>query len=149
MYEWNDSIGYKTPDHTFIAKDSLYLDLDRKALAIRLDQLKATNFFSEEFLKNFASFGDEMEKQLKTGTVKYYVGDVPPFGLDASPWCNCQDAPENHVQKLQLADLIINADSSSFNWTWGDGFRYKMKMKKESGEWKVYYMEGFDIANLK
>jgi len=78
----------------------------------------------------------------------YYVGELPPYGNDANPWCDCQDNPDKYWEKIKIQNLIIKDNKATFNWTWGDGFKYKVKAVKENNVWKISFLQGFNIQEF-
>jgi hypothetical protein len=55
------------------------------------DSFENTGFFSAEFLQNYDAIAKGIDTRLKTNKDEWMVGDMPPFGEDANPWCRCQD----------------------------------------------------------
>jgi hypothetical protein len=146
LYEWSETHSSNSdfepiPD----AQDSAYIGLDLGKHQQRMNELKATNYFSSEFLANYNNIGQKIDQVLKTKKNEWLVGDLPPFGNDANSWCNCQDSPDNYWKNIIIKNLIMDDNSASFIWTWGDNFEYKAKAVKENGVWKIQYLEGFDI----
>ncbi|SUJ29197.1 Uncharacterised protein [Sphingobacterium spiritivorum] len=125
--------------------DSLYSGLDKEAHKKRIAALKDTHFFAEEFLENYNRIGLTIDEKLRNNTFTWYVGELPPFGNDANPWCNCQDNPDNYWKKISLQDVVVDGNTATYNWTWGEGGQYKMKAVKENDGWKISYMQGFDF----
>lgn len=128
-------------------KGTQYVGVDIKAHNKKLSELKKTNFFAEQFLDNYNKIGLKIDTNLKNKKMEWLVGDMPPFGGDANPWCNCQDYPDEYWKTLTINNLKIDKNNATFNWTWsskGD-FNYKVKAVKENGIWKIAYLEGFDF----
>lgn len=148
VYFWHESEGSKNPDFTFKGNDSMYTALDKDAIKNRIIELRSTKFFSEAFLLKYESLGNELDKDLQNGSIKYYVGETPPFSSNANPWTNTQDVPENYWEHITIDGLKINENSATFFWTWGNNFQYEMEVKKEKGDWKIYSMQGFTQENF-
>ncbi|MGJ1420165.1 hypothetical protein ACR79T_11110 [Sphingobacterium spiritivorum] len=125
--------------------DSLYSGLDKEAHKKRISALKDTHFFAEEFLENYNRIGLTIDEKLRNNTFIWYTGELPPFGNGANPWCNCQDSPDNYWKRISLQDIVVDGSTATYNWTWGEGFQYKMKAIKENDGWKISYMQGFDF----
>ncbi|QQS95477.1 hypothetical protein [Sphingobacterium spiritivorum] len=125
--------------------DSLYVGLDKEAHKKRISALKDTHFFAEEFLENYNRLGLTIDEKLRNNTFTWYIGELPPFGNGANPWCNCQDSPDNYWKRISLQDVVVDGNTATYNWTWGEGFQYKMKAVKENDIWKISYMQGFDF----
>ncbi|MDR2913291.1 MAG: hypothetical protein LBV74_00400 [Tannerella sp.] len=146
VYEWieNQSVGLDF-DPVTDSDGRCYVGVDMEKLYKRLEELRQSGFFAEGFLDNYRQITLDIDERLKSKEIEWLVGDLPPYGNDVSPWCNCQDSPDDYWQILTIQDLRIENNLATFSWTWGDGFEYKMKAIKENNEWKIYYMEGFDI----
>ncbi|HQR00689.1 MAG TPA: DUF3828 domain-containing protein, partial [Ferruginibacter sp.] len=84
---------------------------------------------------------------MRSGKTTWLTNDLSPFGNDANPWCNCQDYPDDYWKRLTIRDIKAVGDSAVFSWTWGDDLRYRVKAKKENGNWKISYLQGFDFSN--
>jgi hypothetical protein len=55
--------------------------------------------------------------------------------------------PDNFWKTLKLENLKINEDQASGNWTFGLtdwNHSYQIRLIRESGTWKISYLEGFD-----
>ncbi len=146
VYEWieNQSVGFDFSPVT--DSDSLhYIGMDQERLDKRLEEFRLSGFFAEEFLDNYRQITLTIDERLKSKDMEWLVGDLPPYGNDTSPWCNCQDSPDDYWQILSIQDLHIEDDLATFSWTWGDGFDYKMRAIRENNGWKICYMEGFDV----
>ena len=150
FYKWWATKNSKN-DFDPVEKDSLYVGLNLKEHTKRLEELKATNFFSEEFLNNYNNLGLTIDEKLKSGKLKWYVGDMPEFGNEADPWCNCQDTPtEKFWEDIKISFVSLDASNATIEWTWGkksegdDNFEYTIKAIKINGAWKITYLQGFD-----
>ena len=40
---------------------------------------------------------------------------------------------------------MINGQNADYVWSWGNNFEYRVKALKESGLWKISYLQGFDF----
>jgi len=132
-------------------KGEKYIGLNLKEHAKRLEELKKTNFFSQQFLDNYNKIALKLDANLKNKKLEWLVGDLPPFGNDTNAWCDCQDNPEEYWKTLKMHNLKIENDTASFSWTWTkwkDDSKYKVKAVKENGIWKIAYLEGFDYDSL-
>lgn len=149
LYEWHETKSSKF-DFDLVAdnQDSLYIKLDLKKHNQRLTELRQTNFFSDQFLDNYNKIALTIDKGLKSKKIEYFVGELPPYGNDANPWCSCQDNPDNYWQNLTIDKISIENNNATFIWTWGDNFEYKAKAIKENGEWKITYLQGFDFEEF-
>lgn len=147
LYKWNETKN-SNPDFDVLQKektDTIYANLDLDAHKQRLNELKETNFFDKEFLDNYDKIGVTIDEKMRNKSLVYYIGELPSFGNDANPWCNCQDNPDNYWKILTIKKLNIKDNQADFVWTWGDDFEYKTKAVKENNVWKISYLEGFDF----
>ena len=94
-------------------------------------------------------------------------------GVDA--WCSCQDVPYDHPNPWDNIEIsITNQDKTNVEavWRWGKlecmvdpeelkadpsmlatdpvlkewkAFSYKVRVTKETGQWKIAYLQGFDF----
>lgn len=147
LYKWNETKSSQI-DFDPLQKektDTIYTRIDLTRHQQRLRELKETNFFADQFIDNYNKIALTIDEKMMKKSLVYYVGELPPYGNDANPWCNCQDNPDKYWEKIKLENLIINDKNASYNWTWGDNFKYKVKVIKENGVWKISYLQGFDI----
>lgn len=151
VYKWQDTEGEGNDfDPKEVEGDSLYRGIDWAAYNKRVKKLKATNYFDQRFLDNHKLVATYIDTALKSGREEWPKGELPSFGYDQSPWCNCQDAPsENAWDSITVTNLKIENAQADFSWTWGDNFLYKTKAVKENGAWKISYLEGFKMENWK
>lgn len=151
MYRWQENYQPKMGRDEII-KDSLIVGLDKKQHETYLKTLDETGFFAKEFLTNMTHIHETLNKMLKSGKVKWYDGDMSPFGDDSSPWCNCQDVPTDNdpygIIKFTFSKLDNN--EATLNWSWDiredwKGFpNYKIRTVKEDGKWKIAWMQGWN-----
>lgn len=125
--------------------DSLYSGIDLTKTDETLKYMKSTGMFADEFLNNYRAIAVRMDKELHDGSSEWLVGDMPTFASDADDWCNCQDNPATYPDHLTITSLKITGNQAAFKWTWGDDFYYKVRATKENDQWKIAYLEGFDI----
>ena len=150
IYEWHETESIKS-DFNPVA-DSVrvnYTGLDYAIPNARLSELRQTDFFTEEFLGNYHKIALTIDEKLKNNEIEWLVGDLPPFGNDANPWCNCQDNPDKYWERITIDEVVFDKENATFVWTWGkwgeDDFKYHVKAVKENDIWKIKYMEGFDF----
>lgn len=124
--------------------------IDQEANNKRIAQLKETGFFADDFFDNYNRILTKIDTEIKADTAKYKEGDGLELNfLDASPWCNCQDNPDNYWTNLSIKDLVVNGNEASakWYWVWGDNkeeYSYNVKFKKVNNSWKISHLEGFD-----
>ena len=147
LYKWNETKSSQV-DFDPIKKekdDLIYTRIDLARHKQRLNELKETDFFTDYFIQNYNNIALTIDEKMVNKSFVYYVGELPPYGNDANPWCNCQDNPDNYWGKIALKNVIINNNTATYNWSWGDKFEYKVKAIKENGVWKISYLQGFDF----
>ncbi|MBX7204460.1 MAG: YbjP/YqhG family protein [Bacteroidia bacterium] len=127
--------------------DSIYERIDWLVQKSRMEELSQTNFFTQEFIDNYMKIALYLDKELNDNQVKYYKGELPPYGNDADEWCNCQDYPSDIWSRLMIKNIKLDNDFATYYWTWGGDFDYLVKAKKEKGRWKITFLERFDIKN--
>jgi len=126
------------------SRDTLYNDIDLKAVNFMVNKYRNSGFFDDEFLNNYKALALRMDKELREKKAKWIEGGLPPFNHDADPWCNCGNAPGTYWQKIKILSVTIVSGRADVIWTWGSGLRYHVQAKKLSGLWKLTYLEGYD-----
>ncbi len=146
LYHWVEEESKPGDFEPYLTEpnDTVYAGVDLKIHQQRLKEIRQTGLFTQSFLDNYHKIALTIDKEIKAGTLVWNVGELPPFGNGASPWCNCQDVPDNYADKIWIMHISFNKDTASYNWSWGDGLVYPIKVLKENGVWKIDYMEGFD-----
>lgn len=118
IYKWHET---KSSNNDFNpiadSRDSIYIGLNLKEHTQRIKELKETGFFSKNFLENYDKIGLKIDNGLKNGKLKWAVGELPPFGNDANPWCNCQDNPENYWETLSIRKIKTEGNIANLTWT--------------------------------
>ncbi len=135
--------------------DSFYVDIDSIQLGKTISSLKKAGFFSNDFLEQYQSLVFELGKKLRTENFQWYVGEMPPmrFASGSNPWCNCQDNLE--WTEIVVKPINLEKTSGQLIWKWGGfkenthpgwgKFEYKFNVKLIDNEWKISYLEGFDL----
>ena len=151
VYKWEDTEGQGNDfDPKEVEGDSLYRGIDWEAYNKRVKKLKATNYFDQRFFDGHKQIAQYLDTALKSGREEWPKDEIPSFGYDQSPWCNCQDAPyENAWDSITVTNLKIDNGQADFSWTWGNTSSYKTKAVKENGAWKISYLEGFKPENFR
>ena len=145
VYKWHEAQEYSNNDMLTDSKDSIYIGFNLDQLKLDFEELKATNYFSTEFIDNYYKIFTTLDKKLRNKEFEWLVGDVPPFGGDVNPWCNCQDNPDNYWQTITIDKITFNNNTANFTWTWGGNFEYKARAIKLNESWKISYLEGFNF----
>jgi hypothetical protein len=143
------------------SKDIAYVGFDLKKHRKNLDKLKKTNFFTSEFIDNYNKIILTLDKKLRNKEFdEWSVGEFQTFSFanDVDPWSLNQDVPYDNPNLWNLIDVeIINleSDKGELVWKWGKPelntapgwkeFRYKFRVAKENGKWKINYLQGFDF----
>jgi hypothetical protein len=137
------------------SKGSLYIGFDLKKLNVHKEKLKATGFFSARFIENYDQIILTLDRKFRNkefGT--WSTGELPPFRFanDVDPWCFCQDNLSWSLVEVEV--ITLNNEKGELYWKWGKSelngdpswkkFRYKFNVEKESGKWKISYMQGFN-----
>ena len=122
-------------------KDTVYTGIDWQAHKQRVAALEKTNLFTTAFADNYQKIALYLDKELKQNKTKYLVGDLPPYGNETSPWCNCQEYPAGMLKRLQIVAVKIINNTASFKWTWATNFSMRYRLKKKimygkSQRWK-------------
>jgi len=153
LYKWYDTEGFKNEfEPVADSTNQQYIGLDYKLHNERLNELTQTDFFTEEFLGNYHKIALTIDEKLKKNKEEWLVGELPPFGNDASPWCNCQDTPIHYWDAITIDDVVFTNNTATFTWTWGEwgtnDFKYHIKAVKNNDIWKIEYMEGFEYSKF-
>jgi len=151
LYEWRETKNSRLDFDPVADKEGRYIELDLKEHEQRLTELKQSGFFADQFLENYHKIALMIDNGLKTKTIEYLVGDLPPYGNGADPWCNCQDYPDKYWQTMIVDKIQLDNTNATFIWTWVDptlgdrSFEYKVDAIKENDRWLITYLQGFDF----
>ncbi|WP_302902152.1 hypothetical protein [Mucilaginibacter sp. BT774] len=149
LYKWHvtDTMkhdGFKPTKSN--PKDTLYTGIDLAENEKAVEELKETGIFADSFLNDYRKIAVRMDKELKDGSSLWPDGELSTFGDDVDDWCDCQDTPVNDYWKIiKLKDIKINNNEASFKWNWGDDLNFKVRAVKDNGNWKISYLQGFDM----
>jgi hypothetical protein len=149
LLRWHETDNFHDFDVTISKQtDSTYSEIDWNAHKKRLEELKKTNLFNKDFIENYHGIALYIDEELRQNTIKYYIGETSPYDKGFNEWCNCQDYPDKWEDNLKI--FIINQcqDSIVFQWAWNEDDKYLVKAKKGDIEWKISYLEGFDIKSF-
>jgi len=158
VYKWHEAQKPSNNDMVTDGKDSIYIGFNLDQLKLDLNELKETNLFAGEFIDNYNKIYLTINKKLKNKEFEWLVGDLPPFGNGANPWCNCQDVPydkPNPWDLIEVEIITLQSDKGELNWKWGKPelneatgwkeFTYRFRVTKVNGKWKIAYLQGFDF----
>lgn len=130
--------------------DSLFTGIDWDKFAKSQSALKSTQLFATEFLENMQAIADKIDSCIsKSGPADRIYAMVSLFEPEGDHWCDCFEYPPGDQGKIQLGGLHTDGTNASFTWTWG-GYdnQHKARARKESGRWKISYLDGFDISSF-
>ncbi len=135
-----------------------YLGFDLDEHKKNLKKLESSQFFSAAFFDNYNNIYQALDRKLRDKEIEWRVGELPPFGNNANPWCNCQDVPYDKPNPWESIEVDFVGDENgrvSALWTWGSlkgeveeelkKHPYRFDVVKEKGKWKIDYLEGFDF----
>ncbi|MCH2231749.1 MAG: hypothetical protein MK105_15555 [Crocinitomicaceae bacterium] len=135
----------------FVRQDDIYTGVDFDEIDLITNDMKSKGFFTEAFIDHYRSIYTEIDNRITVGAEKYYVGDIPEFFTHGSPWCNCQDYPEDNKKFTEMVDyrLDIEEDTIYYYWHWTllESSEYLIKILSEEGEYRIDYMVGFTKEN--
>lgn len=144
------------------SNDSIYVAIDYNKHQKNVSKLVNSGFFGPQFIDNYNMIIQKIDKKLKNNSFEsgpWYVGYYPPFSLSegANEWCNCQDVPYDSPNPWNNVEIKY-IDQFTYIWKWGllnknmpgwEEFQYKFKVEKTEGQWKIAYLQGFDISNIR
>jgi hypothetical protein len=122
--------------------------LNYDSLNKTIGALKRTNYFSASFLDNYKKLADIVNHTLVNANPKY-ANEINFDFQDADPWTGFQDSDPDYWDKFRITDYRSSADSASLKWLiktkdWSSD-PYAVGFAKENGQWKVSWLEGFDL----
>lgn len=161
VYIWHDNRNPTDIGLIADSSDSAYIGYDINDLNQATQDLEESDFFTEEFIENYASIHLAVDKKLKKKEIEWLIGRYPNFGSGAEPWCNCQDVPydePNPWSELEVSTISQTSEKGSFYWKWGGiikstdagwyAHKYHFKTEKVNGKWKVSYLEGLNLEDF-
>ena len=160
VLNWADS--KKSIDILVLETDSddrIYTNFDLENHTQNLKTLRETDFFASEFIENYNQIILTLDKKLRENEFEeWLIRDLPPFTFssDVNPWCLCQDNLD--WNKVEVEVISLDNERGELEWHWGNlsadthsswkEFRYKFKVLKENGKWKIAYLSGFDFKEI-
>lgn len=148
VYKWHDQNQRELIDYDVITKDSFQIGLNYESFNKTFDAIKKTDYFSASFLNNYQQIGEYINNKLVKANPKY-LNEINFAYQESDPWTYFQDEAHNFWNKFKIVDFKSFSNTASLNWQtqFGDYLseKYAVKFVKENGNWKVSYMEGFDM----
>ena len=145
VYEWKET---KATQSDFLPKQDhlseYYVGLDVEQHQKRIAELEKSGFFTTVFLEKYHAQAIQIHTALLEGKTDWSVGEYSPFASDTDPWCNCQDAPEQYWEDIQIVQLRPEGSTVRILWSLGDDFTYMMKAEHTDAGMKISHMEGLD-----
>ena len=161
VYTWHDNENPTRIGMISDLRDSMYIGYNLVELDLATQDLEESDFFTEEFIENYASIHLAVDKKLKRKEIEWLVGSLPNFGSGVEPWCNCQDVPlyaANSWNKIEIKTISLTNNEGTFYWKWGGlrtnmdsnwgAHKYYFRVKKVDGKWKVSYLEGLILEDF-
>ncbi|MFJ1473795.1 hypothetical protein ACILE9_05975 [Capnocytophaga cynodegmi] len=145
-YSYEDFVPVANPN------DTLYNGIDFAIHDAQIRKLEKSGFFGRDFINLYDEIGHNIDFALREHHVKWAVGDISPFDKETNDWCLCRDIPSyDYYERMTIENIKIEEDTASFQWRWTERFWntsvYKVRAKKEDGQWKIAWLEGFDETN--
>lgn len=155
VYKWNASTKYYYFNIGIEHKtEPRYIGIDWLTYDKIKRELIKTQYFTTEFIENYKNILVLIDKKVKSGIYEWNQGELPPFGTGANEWCHCQDHPDNYWENMIINTIKLKNNIAEVTWNWGkevelnwiEEFKngYPLIVSKESGIWKISYMDGFD-----
>jgi hypothetical protein len=152
VYRWHDKYQDSLTDFSIIVKDSFQVGLNYDSLNKTVGVLKQTNYFSSSFFDNYKKLADFVNNKLISAHPKY-LNEINFDFQDADPWTGFQDSAPDYWDNFKITDYKSTARSASLKWLIQtkdlSSEKYSVGFSKENGEWKVSYLEGFDLEKYK
>lgn len=166
VIKWaNVETGPKLLPVTTDSEGKYYNGFDFTHVKRNLIRMKETEYFSKEFINNYKKIIRTLDERLKSGYYDQWpVDEQPPFifANDMDPWTESQDYPypdqsPYYWSFVEVEILHLDKKRGELNWKWGNlrpnaapewkDFRYKFRVRKENGKWKISYLHGFDYED--
>ena len=148
VYRWHAN-NQSPVDFMVTVQDSVQTGLNDDSFRLSFRVIRQTNYFSASFLDNYKKIADSVNTRLTRANPKY-LNEINFSFQDADPWTHFQDEAPAFWDSLIISDYRSTADSASLKWKikekdWSSE-SYAVRFLKENGQWKVAYLEGFDLA---
>ena len=151
MHEWYNTVGLKNSDFPLLRNDHFYTGIDFKKLNERIVHLSKTNLFCEEFLKEYKTIAENIDKQLKKiNKIPYVMDQVPPyyshhnlFCLDYKSqtliWSTIKPKYNNYWKYMVIKIILVSENIARFEWRIGSCFQGG-QLYRENGLWKIAHL---------
>jgi hypothetical protein len=151
VYKWHNENGSKLVDFDVIISDSFQTGLNYDSFNKTFKALKQTGYFSSSFIDNYKKIADSVNYKLTTANPKM-LNEINFSFQDADPWTGFQDDFPDFWNHFIITDYKSTTGSVSLKWKaktndWTSP-PYNAAFSKENGQWKVSYLEGFDINHI-
>lgn len=149
VYEWHLTQHKKNgfPFKITGTKKDLIAGIDWDAYENEMQELRKTQYFSDYFFAAYQTIAHSIDSSIQQSDKKWRDANdgMSIWETGADDWCNCQDYPDDYWKLLTLNNFSTEKDEITFYWTWGDETvrQYQMKARKENGNWKISYIQGF------
>jgi hypothetical protein len=147
VYKWHELNKSGLIDFEVLVKDSFEIGLNLQSVEKTLNAIKATHYFSANFMNNYKEISEILNNKLTNANPKYY-NEINFDYQEADPWTYYQDDPGEYWNNFKLSEFKLSHDSASLKW-WrqeehSEENKYLVKFVKENGKWEVTYLAGFD-----
>lgn len=133
------------------SKNSVYIGLDLEKHKQNLVKLHQTNFFATEFIQNYNQIILTLDKGLRSKKYdQWLVGNLPTFSFANgwNPWCCAQGDCLEEAFQIEIIKLDSSAGEFIYKREKDSSWRdFIFRIKKENGNWKISYLQGFDYKN--
>lgn len=150
IYKWYEKNEYV--NHNNLMIKSRIMGIDTVKLDSAIQDMKKTDFFSNEFLKNYKQIGLRVNQMMERDSTLSMVGIAFPF-QDYDTWNGSQGTVPGWIDDITIHDLSLSATSSSLSWmVKNDSMELspmKVKFKREKGKWKLTFLEFMDLNMYK
>ncbi len=140
----------------------IYTGIDLNKHKENISKLIKTDLFTAKFIDNYDRIIQTIDKKLRNkDSGEWRVGELSPFSFanGVDPWTLCQDVPyDKPSPRSQIEIEITNSAKGELVWKWGKpelnpspqvkSFRYKCRVAKANGKWKIDYLQGFDCGEI-
>lgn len=140
----------RTPDFATIENEdgTAYVGIDDAVHRKRMNELHATGLLDSAFLLHYDALAKRIDKGLRSGTLEYNVGELPPYGQGVNPWINAQDHPDGYWLNVTTSVESLSPTKAKLTWSWGEDMHYPAEAVKTNEGWKISRLSGFDTEHF-